>query len=176
MPFGVSSAEFSHALTVAVSHPDGEIGWHDALITETNENVSLPCVFGKGKQSEVRGMVVGGNTVHVVGGHALGNEFTVLGDVGGMRGIHRFVISKSIFKTQVPLLAIRVVLDFAVWIRIRMRSLRVSYSAGWVNGDTFSSIRVAIESDVVSAMGGDITEEDVAVCERVTGSRVGVNV
>ena len=56
-----------------------------------------------------------------------------------------------------------------------MRSLHVAYSAGWIDGNTFSSIRVTIERDGVCAMGSDIAEEDAAVGEGVTGSRVGVN-
>ena len=96
---GVSSAENGHALTVAVAHPQGEIGGDDALVAETAEDAPLPGVFGKGKETDIRGMIIGGDAVLMIRGHALGDEFAVFGDVGGMGGIEAFNLSKSIFKT-----------------------------------------------------------------------------
>ena len=91
--------ESGHALTVPVAHPEGEIGGDDTLVAQTAEDTSLPDVFRKGKEAEVGGVVVGGDTVLMIRGHALGDEFAVFGDVGGMGGIEAFNLSKSIFKT-----------------------------------------------------------------------------
>ena len=99
MILGVSSKESGHAGTVAVAHPEGEIGGVNAFVAETNENASLPAVFGKGKETEVGGMVVGGVTVRMVCGHAFWDELVVFGDVRGMGGREAFNLSKSIFKT-----------------------------------------------------------------------------
>ncbi len=170
----MSGAEFSHALTVAVSHPEGEIGGDDSLVTETNENASLPAVFGKGKEAEVRGMIVGGYTVHVVGSHAFGDEFAMLGDVGSVSSYKTFVMTKSISEIPVALFTSAVA---AFGVR-RVRGTGVlygAYSAGGIDGDPFGSFRVTIERDVVRAMGSDIAEEYVFVDERVTGSRIRVN-
>ena len=120
-------------------------------------------------------MIIGGDTVHMVCGYAFLDEYTVLGDVGGMRGIYRFVISKSAHEKQIAMLAVGIVFVFAIRARRRLRCLHVAYSAGGINGDTFCGGNVAIESGGVGAVGSDIAEEDVFVDERVTGSGVGVN-
>ena len=135
----------------------------------------MPAVFGKGKETEVRGVIIGRDAVLMIRGHALRNEFAVFGDIGGMGSKETFVPTKSISEKQIVLLAVGIVFDFAIRVRGRKRTLHVAYSAGWIDGDTFSSIRVTIERDVVGAMCSDIAEEYVTVCERVTGSGVGVN-
>ena len=174
MIWGVSSEESGHALTVAVAHPQGEIRGYDALVAETAEDASLPAVFGKGKETDVRGVIIGGDAVLMIRGHARGDEFAVLGDVGGMRGKHRFVKSKSISEIPVALFTSSVA-------AFRVRRVRgtgvlyVAYSAGGIDGDTFVGGDVAIESDGVCAMSSDIAEEYVTVCERVTDA-VGVTV
>ena len=174
LPLGVSSAEFSHALTVAVAHPQGEIGGDDAFVAQTAEEASLPAVFGKGKETDIRGMIVGGDAVHVVGGLALGDEFAVFGDVRGMRGKETFVMTKSISEIPVALFASSVV-AFGVRGVCGTGVLYVAYSAGGIDGDAFGGGEVAIESDVVRAVGSDIAEEDAAVDECVPDA-VGVTV
>ena len=174
MILGVGFTESGHALTVAVAHPEGEIGGDDTFVAETAEEKSLPGVFGKGKETDIRGMIIGGDAVLMIRGHALGDEFAVLSDVGGMRGKHRFVMTKSISEIPVALFTSSVA-AFGVR-RVRGTGvLYVAYSAGGIDGDTFGGGDVAIESDVVRAMGSDIAKEDVFVNERVTGSRIGVN-
>ena len=121
-------------------------------------------------------MVVGGDAVLMVGGHALGDEFAVFGDVGGMGSKETITtVTKSVHESQIAMLAVGIEFVFAVRARGRMRTLHVAYSAGGIDGDTFGGGDVAIESDVIRAMGSDIAEEYAAVCERVTDT-VGVNV
>ena len=157
MILGVSSAENGHALTVAVAHPQGEIGGDDALVAQTAEDAPLPGVFGKGKETDVRRVIVGGDAVLMIRGHALGDEFAVLSDVGGMRGKHRFVMTKSISEIPVALFTSSVA-AFGVR-RVRGTGvLYVAYSAGGIDGDTFVGDEVAIERDGVRAMGSDIAK------------------
>ncbi len=120
-------------------------------------------------------MIIGGDAVHVVGGLALGDEFTVLGDVGSMRSQKTFVMTKSISEIPVALFTSAVV-AFGVRCGVCAGVLYVAYSARGIDGDTFVSGEVAVERDGVCAMGSDIAEEYIAVCERVTGSRIRVTV
>ena len=169
----MSSEESRHALTVAVAHPQGEIGGDDALVAETAEDAPLPAVFGKGKETDIRGVIIGGDAVLMIRGHALGDEFTVLGDVGSMRSQKTFVMTKSISEIPVALFTSAVV-AFGVRCGVCAGVLYVAYSAGGIDGDTFVGGDVAIESDGVCAMGSDITEEYVTVGKGVTDA-VGVN-
>ena len=170
----MSSAENGHALTVAVTHPQGEIGGDDALVAETNENASLPAVFGKGKETDIRRVIVGGDAVLMVGGHALWDEFPVLGDVGSLSSHKTFVMTKSISEIPVALFT-SAVAAFGVR-RVRGTGvLYVAYPAGRIDGDTFGGGEVAVESDVVLAVGSDIAEEYAAVGEGVTDA-VGVTI
>jgi len=160
----VGFTESGHALTVAVAHPQGEIRGDDTFVAQTAEEKSLPAVFGKGKEAEVRGMIIGRDAVLMVGGYAFRDEFAVLGDVGGMRSKETFVKSKSCSKILVTLFAPAIV-SFGVR-RVRGTvGLHVAYSAGRIDGDTLGGGDVAIESDVVCAMGSDVPKEYVAVCE-----------
>ena len=102
-------------------------------------------------------MIIGGDAVLMVGGHARGDEFGMFGDVGGMGGKHRFVKSKSISEIPVALFT-SAVAAFRVR-RVRGTGvLYVAYSAGGIDGDTFVGGDVAIESDGVRAMGSDIAK------------------
>ena len=119
-------------------------------------------------------MIVGGDAVLVVGSLVLGDEFAVLGDVGGMRGKEAFVMTKSISEIPVALFT-SAVAAFRVRCVRGTGVLYGAYSAGGIDGDAFGSIRVTIERGVVRAMGSDIAEEYAAVGEGVTDA-VGVTV
>ena len=134
----------------------------------------MPAVFGKGKQADIRGMIIGRDAVLMIRGHARGDQFAVFGDVGGMRGKEAFVMTESISEIPVALFT-SAVAAFRVRCVRGTGVLYVAYSAGGVDGDAFGSIRVTIERGVVCAMGSDIAEEYVAVGERVTDA-VGVTV
>ena len=167
-------AEFSHALAVAVTHPKGKVRRDNAFVAETFHKVPLPGVFRKGKEAEVGGVVVGGDTVLMIRGHALGDEFAVFGDVRSVRGNKTFVMTKSISEIPVALFTSSVA---ALGVR-RVRGTGVlygAYSAGGIDSDPFGGGKVAVERDGVRAMGSDIAEEYAAVCERVTDA-VGVTV
>ena len=174
LPFGVGGIESGHALTVAVTHPKGKVRRDDAFVAETAEDVPSPGVFRKGKETDIRGMIIGGDAVHMVGGLALGDEFAVLGDVGSMRSQKTFVMTKSISEIPVALFTSAVV-AFGVRSGVCAGVLYVAYPAGGIDIDSFGGGDVAIERDGVRAMGSDIAEEYVAVGERVTDA-VGVTV
>ena len=174
MILGVGFTESRHALTVAVAHPQGEIGGDDALVAETAEDAPLPGVFGKGKETDVRRVIVGGDAVLMVGGHARGDQFAVFGDVGGLSSHKTFVMTKSISEIPVALFT-SAVAAFCVRCVRGTGVLYGAYSAGGIDSDPFGGGKVAVERDGVRAMGSDIAEKYAAVGEGVTDA-VGVTV
>ena len=170
---GVGCFPYRHT-GIALEDDTGEEGDDDAAVTELTEETAVTGVDSRGHRAEVRGMIIGRTAVYMVEDEPIGDEFAAFGDVGSLSSHKTFVMTKSIseipvalFTSAVAALDVRRVGGIGV--------LYVAYPAGGIDGDTFGGGEVAVESDIVLAMGSDIAEEYAAVGEGVTDA-VGVTV
>jgi len=147
-----------HAVLVPEYDARGEHGGIDTFVSQLAHVPAATVIIGIGKQADVRGVIVGRYTVHMVGSYAFGDEFAMLGDVGGMRGYETFVKSKSVSKVLIPLFTPAVV-PFGVGCGGCAGDLYVAFSAVGIDGDPFGGDDVAVERDFVRAMRRDIAEE-----------------
>ena len=169
----MSGFELRHAL-IAIEDDAGEEGDDDAAVTELTEETAVTGVDGRGHRAEVRGVIIGRTAVYMVEDEPLRDEFAAFGDVGSLSSHKTFVMTKSISEIPVALFTSSVA---ALGVR-RVRGTGVlygAYPAGGIDGDTLGGGEVAVESDVVLAMGSDIAEEYAAVGEGVTDA-LGVTV
>ena len=159
---------------IAFEDDAGVHGNDDAAVTELTEETTITGVDSRGHRAEVRGMIIGRTAVYMVEDEPLWDEFAAFGDVGSLRSHKTYVVSKSISEIPIPLFASAVV-AFGVRCGVCAGVLYVAYPAGGIDGDTLGGGEVAVESDVVLAMGSDIAEEFAAVGKGVTDT-VGVTV
>ena len=173
LPSGVGRFPFCHTC-IAFEDDAGVHGNDDAAVTELTEETTITGVDSRGHRAEVRGMIIGRTAVYMVEDEPLWDEFAAFGDVGSLSSHKTFVMTKSISEIPVALFTSAVV-AFGVRCGVCAGVLYVAYPAGGIDGDTLGGGEVAVESDVVLAMGSDIAEEFAAVGKGVTDT-VGVTV
>ena len=147
-----------HAILIPEDDAHGEHGGIDTFVSQLAHVPAATAIIGIGEQADVRGVIMGRDTVHMVSSHALGDEFTMLGNIGGMRGYETFVTSESISKVLIPLFSPAVV-PFGVGCGVCAGELYVAFSAVRIDSDPFGGDDVTIERHFVRSMRRDIAEE-----------------